>query len=155
MPEEKRPPDPEILKLKNLLEPFKTEQQKRLIRDYIKNHTDKIPYIVIENWLSGVHIPSQTIKNDIINALESFPLNSLLVANIPVIALKEKTEENPLPKKPSPARLRRDNIIKANEKQLEIMRKRAAERRNQNTRIKNDKEYEALAEKLKQEGKIV
>ena len=35
------------------------------------------------------------------------------------------------------------------------MRKRAAERRNQNTRIKNDKEYEALAEKLKQEGKIV
>jgi hypothetical protein len=154
VPEEKRPPNPEILKLKNLLKPFKTEQQRRLIMDYIENYTNGTTFMVVEYWLNERHIPSLIIRKGIISALESFPLDNLPVENIPVIVSKEGNAENLPTKKSSSVRLKRDNIIKANEKQLEVIRKRAEERKNPNIKIKSDEEYEALAKKLKKEGKI-
>ena len=70
--------NPEVLALKNLLDPLVENHGKNVIMRYIEENTlGEIGLNVIENWLSEEHIPSPAIQRQVLSALSGFKSGSL------------------------------------------------------------------------------
>jgi hypothetical protein len=150
--EREKQQDLETLNFRVLFDSLLAEgNDKNRIINYLIKKDSEIVQSVVENWLNGMHIPSdRVLRNRIISALEKYQAENRQVAKdvpSPALGMMEA-----LPKKPRKSRLH--SRIQANENQLETMRRRAEENRVEKARIKSNEAYDALMKKLKDEGKI-
>lgn len=138
--------DPETLELVNLLSPYKKEFERNFIMKYIKENTrGGIPPIVIERWLSEEHIPSPSIRRDIIFTLKNFPKDSLPVVPLDKPLINSPVVEDILPSTPQPKTTKNSAFQKL---EFRITKKEQI--------VKNNEEkLREIIERLRREGKII
>jgi hypothetical protein len=171
MPQEHRP---ELIhksgirtrELRELLGSIVKKDGKSAIMEYIESNVEGATSIVVDDWLNRGIVPSAEIQQGVISAVENFSRNNTSIVNdvaLPV-SKKETYKKTSLLKK-----TRLQGRIEDNEQQLEVLQKRAEEKRKDKKteeeilkafteRLERERpereQAMALEEKMRKEGKI-
>ena len=147
--EEKRQPDPEMVRINRLFDSLAKEYGTGRILRYIENDTGGTTSVVVESCLNGEPV-SDSIRRGVMSALKNFSPNNLPV---PPIIPKPKIINALLSQKPISPRMTPEQKGQEIEREKEKIKIKKNTRREQII-IDNEKKLEALMEKLRKEGKI-